>query len=66
MIWLIVPISINGGLPRVLEKIPYEDMQSCGAGKAVRNSRRDYSVLVDVSSIERKVFCLEEPTARVG
>jgi hypothetical protein len=66
MIWLIVLISINGGPPRILEKIPYEDMQSCQAEKAVRDSRRDYFVLANGGSIKRRVFCSEAPAPRVG
>jgi hypothetical protein len=65
MIWLIVLLSVNAGPPRVVEKIPYEDMQSCQAEKALRNSR--HGVFVNgVISIERKVFCSEDPAARVG
>jgi hypothetical protein len=44
VIWLIVLISINGGPPGVLDKIPYGDMESCQAEKAARDSRRDYFV----------------------
>jgi hypothetical protein len=57
MIWLIVTISINGGPPQVIEKIPYADMQSCQAEKAARDSRRDYFVVANGISIKRNVFC---------
>jgi hypothetical protein len=56
MIWLIVLISINAGLPQVLEKVPYGDMQSCQAEKAVRDSRQAHFVTPNGTSIERKVF----------
>jgi hypothetical protein len=62
MIWLIVVISINGGPPQIVEKIPYEDMQGCQAEKAMRDSRQAHFVVPNgTSSIERKVFCTYNP-----
>jgi hypothetical protein len=68
MIWLVVVISINAGPPQVVEKIPYEDLQSCQAEKAVRDSRRDFyfSVKKNGISVERKVFCSGDSAAPVG
>jgi hypothetical protein len=66
MVWLIVLISINGGPPRVLDKIPYEDLQSCQAEKVARDSRRDYFVESNGDSVERKVMCLTDPAALAG
>jgi hypothetical protein len=67
MIWLMVVISINGGSPQIVEKIPYEDMQGCQAEKAMRDSRQAHFVVPNsTSSIERKVFCTRDPAARVG
>jgi hypothetical protein len=62
MIWLIVVISINGGPPQIIEKIPYEDMQGCQAEKAMRDSRQAHFVVPNgASSIKRKVFCTYDP-----
>ena len=61
MIWLIVVISINGGPPQIVEKIPYKDMQGCQAEKAVRDSRQAHFVAPNGTSIERKVFCTYNP-----
>jgi hypothetical protein len=62
MIWLIVVISINGGPPQIVEKIPYEDMQGCQAEKAMRDSRQAHFVFPKgTSSMERKVFCTYNP-----
>jgi hypothetical protein len=66
VIWLIVLISINAGPSQVVEKIPYEDMKSCQAEKAARDGRQAYFVIANGSSIDRKVFCSEDPAARVG
>jgi hypothetical protein len=66
MIWLIVVIYINSGPPQVFEKIPYEDIQSCQAEKAVRDSRQAHFVVPNGTSVERKVFCTKDPAARVG
>jgi hypothetical protein len=66
VIWLIVLISINGEHPQVLEKIPYKDIQSCQAEKAVRDSRRDYFAVANGISIKRNVVCLEDAAAHVG
>jgi hypothetical protein len=67
MIWLIVMISVNAGPPQVLEKVPYEDLRSCLAEKAVRDSRRDfYFHATNGVSVERKVFCSKDPGAPVG
>jgi hypothetical protein len=71
MTWLIVVISVNAGPPQVVEKIPYEDLRSCQAEKAVRDNRQDVylhitnGVSVGVS-VERKVFCSKDPGAPVG
>jgi hypothetical protein len=66
MVWLIVLISINGGPPGVLDKIPYEDMQSCQAEKAARDSRRDYFVESNGASVKREVMCVTDPAALAG
>jgi hypothetical protein len=66
MIWLIVLISINGGPQQVIEKIPYEDMQSCQAEKSVRDSRNLHFVGANGLSMDRKVICSVDPAARVG
>jgi hypothetical protein len=67
MIWLVVVISINAGPPQVVEKIPYEDLQSCQAEKAVRDGRRDFYLSVrNGISFERKVFCSKDSAAPVG
>ena len=66
MIWLIVLISINGGPRQVVEKILYEDIQSCQAEKAVRDSRSFHFVGANGLSIERKVVCSVNPAAPVG
>jgi hypothetical protein len=55
-------VSLNGGLPQVLEKIPYENIQSCQAEKAARDSRVDNFVFANTISIKRNVFCLEAST----
>jgi hypothetical protein len=61
MVWLIVLIFINAGPPRVLERVPYVDMQSCRAEKAVKDSRQAYFVTSNGTSIRGKVFCSEGP-----
>jgi hypothetical protein len=66
MIWLIVLISIDGGRPQVVEKIPFKDMQSCQAEKAVRDSRRYYFAFAHDISVKRNVVCSEDPAAHVG
>jgi hypothetical protein len=66
MVWLIVLISINGGPTGVLDKIPYEDLQSCQAEKAARDSRRDFFVESNGGSIGRKVMCVTDPAAVTG
>jgi hypothetical protein len=66
MIWLIVLISINGGPQQVVDKILYEDMQSCKAEKAARDSRMIHFVGASGFSMERKVICSVEPAAPVG
>jgi hypothetical protein len=66
MIWLIVLISINGGPQQVVEKILYEDIQTCQAEKAARDSRSLHFVGANGFSMERKVICSVEPAARVG
>jgi hypothetical protein len=62
MFWLIVTISINGGLPQLSEKIPFEDMQSCQAEKAARDSRPAYFSARNIS-VTRNVVCLKDPAA---
>lgn len=62
MIWLIVLVSINGGDQRVIERIPYKDMQSCQAEKAVRDSRPDHFVFANDLSLKRTVLCSEHAT----
>jgi hypothetical protein len=61
MIWLIVTISINGAPPQVAEKIPYGDMQSCQAEKAVRDHRQDSFAFAHGVSVNRNVVCLGGP-----
>jgi hypothetical protein len=62
MIWLIVLISINAGPPRVLEKVPYADMQCCQAEKAARDSRQDYFAFAHNVSVKRSVVCSDSTT----
>jgi hypothetical protein len=61
------PDSINGQPPRILDKIPYGDMDSCRAEKAVRKSRLAKNRLEqhkeEIISVDSYVFCLEEPSA---
>jgi hypothetical protein len=66
MIWLIVLISISGGPPRVVERVPYNDVQSCQAEKVLRDSRPDYFRAGNGISIKRNVVCSEEAAAHVG
>jgi hypothetical protein len=67
MIWLFVVISLNAGPPQVVEKIPYEDLQSCLTEKTLRDSRRDdYFHVPTGMSVERKIFCSKNSTAPVG
>jgi hypothetical protein len=66
MIWLIVLISINGGPLQILDKIPYQDMQSCQVEKMARDSRQASFVNASGASIERKAVCMEGAAARVG
>jgi hypothetical protein len=33
MIWLIIVISVNGGRPQVVDKVPYDDLHACQAEK---------------------------------
>jgi hypothetical protein len=62
MIWLIILMSINGGPPRVVERIPFDDMQSCQAEKAVRDSREGTFTLANKLSVKSDVVCLDAPS----
>jgi hypothetical protein len=62
MIWLIVSVSVNGGLAEVVESIPYADMQSCQAAKAVRDSRQaDFYSFANNTSVKSTAVCSDEP-----
>jgi hypothetical protein len=66
MIWLIIVISVNGGRPQVVEKVPYDDLHACQAEKALRDGRPSYFRAATGVSVERKVFCSNDPGAPVG
>jgi hypothetical protein len=69
MAWLIVFVSINGTPPRAVEKIPFDDMQSCQAEKAARDSRQAFfasHAFARHVTVERKVVCSVDPAERVG
>jgi hypothetical protein len=64
MIWLIVWLSINGTPPRVVEKIPFNDMKSCQAEKAVRDSRQGtFLSFAHNASVKRTVVCSDDDAA---
>jgi hypothetical protein len=65
VIWLVVWISINGAPPQVVEKIPYDDMQSCQAEKAARDHRQDIFTARGVSVV-RSVICSDGTAGPIG